>query len=118
MTSDAAEAPRADASQPGAPGPAPLGASARIARISRDAAANPAARVLTLSWLARLVGLAAVVYAFAYAQAKVGDVGQWEPLVRGAIVLIAVIVVSIWALAESWAAHERRASRRRGQKRR
>lgn len=110
MTSEAPDA-LAGQSRPADP------AQARIARISLDAATSPAVRILrralTLSWLARALGIAALVYGFVYAQFKVGDVGAWQPLVRGAIVLIALIVVSIWALGESWAAHERRVSRRR-----
>ena len=115
MTSEAADPPA------GAAAPDP--ARARIARISVDATPSPAVRVLrralTLSWLARVLGIAALVYAFVYAQAQVSDIGPWTPAIRGAIVLIAVVVASIWALAEAWAAHERRASRRRrGQRQR
>lgn len=121
MTSEAADAPVAAAAPAARSQPDP--AMARLARISADATASPVVRmlrrVLTLGWLARVLGIAALVYAFLYAQAEVGDVGTWEPAVRGAIVLIAVVLVSVWALAEAWAAHERRASRRRrGQKRR
>lgn len=113
MTSDA----------PAPDGPTADPAQARIARIALDATASPSVRVLrrllTLSWLARVLGVVAVGYGFVYAQAKVGDIGPWEPAVRAAIVLIALIVASIWALAETWTAHERRASRRRqAQKRR
>lgn len=119
MTSEATDASGAAGAHAAAPVPAgpATEARARIARISMDATANPAVRVLrrvlTLSWLARALGIAALVYGFVDAQSKVGDVGPWEPAVRGAIALIAVVVASIWALAETWAAHERRASRRR-----
>ena len=124
MTSEAADAPVSDPAVTAAAHPVAVDpARTRIARISLDATANPAVRwlrrALTLSWLARALGIAALVYGFLYAQAEVGDVGPWEPAVRGAIALIAVVVASVWLLAETWAAHERRASRRRrGQKRR
>lgn len=112
MTSEAPNAPVAEAITTAAHAPH-----------TEAPAANPAGRVLrrllTLSWLARALGAAVLVWGFLYAQAQVGDVGPWEPAVRGAIGLIVVIITSVWALAETWAARERRASRtRRGPKRR